>query len=413
MNLKNSLYKVYPGPVHLKIEIPKSKSHANRALIIGAIRGGGFKVNFIPESTDVLTLLACLEKIGLKIIRVGSCVSFMNSFPQCEKDSSDQIIDLKTGDGGTTNRFLLALLSRGKKTYRLFPSEKMSERPMDDLLNPLRKLNVKLSTQSNGAWIEVQGPAEMLQSTKLSVDCSVSTQFASAMMLAFSTVPLQIVCENIKASETYIEMTKFILRESLNKNSLDVPADFSSLSYPLALGLVNGEVLITNCRKPDPYQADAKFIEIAQNAGADIEWTAEGLRASSQKRLKPLLVDGSTYPDLVPSLIFLAAHIDGESVLTNLSVLRHKESDRLDEIMKMLKVMSIPFQFDESRAEIKIQGSSQRKYSSLTISPERDHRMVMTAFMFLKAGAGGMLGETDCVNKSFPQFFELMNGEIR
>lgn len=413
MNLENSLYKVEPGSIRLEIDLPASKSHANRALIIGAIRGGGFKVNFLSDSTDVLTLIACLEKIGLKILRVGNSLSFMNSFPQCEQGDPDAVIDLKTGDGGTTNRFLLALLSRGKKTYRLFPSEKMSERPMDDLLSPLKKLNVQLKTNVDGAWIEVKGPADMFQTSKLEVDCSMSTQFASAMMLAFSNLPLQIQCVNVKASETYIEMTKYILRESLNKNFFDVPVDFSSLSYPLALALINGEVLIKNCRAIDPYQADAQLIDIAKKAGAEIEWTPRGLRATSEKRLKPLHVDGSNFPDLIPALIFLAAHIDGESVLTNLSVLRHKESDRLDELMKMLTLLSIPFQFDESRVEIKVRGSSSQKYSPVTIVPARDHRMVMTAFMFLKAGAGGLLGETDCVNKSFPKFFEMMNGDIK
>lgn len=409
MNLENSLYKVDPGPLNAKIELPTSKSHANRALIIGAVRGGGFKINFLPDSTDVCSMLICLEKAGLKISRSGSSVVFHNSFPQCEHDLTEDIIDLPTGDGGTTNRFLMALLSRGKKTYRFFPSEKMSERPMDDLITPLRLLNVQVESNKTGAWIEIKGPASMTRTTKVEIDCGKSTQFASAMMLAFSPVPLQVVPVNVKASETYIEMTRFILSETLQKNVYDVPVDFSSLSYPLALALVKGEVLISNCHSLDTYQADSALIDLMKSAGADIEWTAEGLKATSKNRLKAFTADGSRFPDLVPALVFLASQIEGESVLTNLSILRHKESDRLDELMKMLKAFSVPFQFDESRAEIKITGS-RRTAAPVTVLPARDHRMVMTAFLFLKAGAGGSLGEVDCVDKSFPKFFQIMNG---
>lgn len=409
MNSENSLYKVESGSFHAKIELPASKSHANRALIIGAVRGGGFKVNNLSDSTDVQTMLSCLENAGLKITRTGSSVIFHNSFPQCEREISSEVVDLSTGDGGTTNRFLMALLSRGKKTYRFFPSEKMSERPMEDLIGPLRMLDVQVETNKSGAWIELTGPASMARTTKLEIDCGKSTQFASAMKLAFSPVPLQVVPVNVKASETYLAMTDYILRETLQKNTFDVPVDFSSLSYPLSLALIKGDVLISNCRAIDPYQADAALIELMKSSGADIQWTPEGLKATSRNRLKPFTADGSRFPDLVPALVFLASQIEGESVLSNLGVLRHKESDRLDELMKILSAFSVPFQFDESRAEIRIKGG-RRKASPVTITTARDHRMVMTAFLFLKAEAGGFLGEADCVDKSFPKFFQIMNG---
>jgi 3-phosphoshikimate 1-carboxyvinyltransferase len=408
MNLENSLYKVEPTPFHKKIELPTSKSHANRALIIGAVRGGGFRINHLATSTDVVTMLACLEKIGLKIERKDHAVIFHNAFPACENETATDIIDLQTGDGGTTNRFLLALLARGKKTYRLNPTEKMSERPMDDLLNPLKLLNVHLETNVPGAWIVVRGPANMLNTSKLEIDCSKSTQFASAMMLAFSNLPLQIECKNIKASETYIAMTKSLLKETLLKNSYTIPVDFSSLSYPLALALLRGNVLIKNALATDPLQTDALFVELMQKAGGDIEWTAQGLRASSKNTLKPFEVDGSMFPDLIPTLAFMAAHIEGESVLTNLSILRHKESDRLEEILKLLKNLSIDFQFIASRDEIRIQGSV-KPYKKVLLTPARDHRMVMVSYLFLRANSGGEVTEADCVEKSFSNFFGIMN----
>lgn len=405
MNLKNSLYKVDSKSFDKEIELPTSKSHSNRALIIGALLGNGFHVDNLSTSSDVTTLLDCLKSVGLKITQINNSVTFFNSFPSCESEVSGESIDLKTGDGGTTNRFLLALLSRGKKTYRFFPSEKMSERPMEDLIFPLKKLGVQIDT-SSGAWITVKGPAK-IDIEKIEIDCKQSTQFASAMMLAFSNSKLQFDLENVESSETYIEMTKFILSETKSKNSYLVPVDFSSLSYPVALALVCGKVLVKNCHNLDLMQADSKFIELMQKCGGDIEWTSNGLLATSKNKLRPFHVNGADFPDLIPTLVFMAAHIEGESVLSNLSILRYKESNRVEELLSILKKMEVDFQFIKEKEEIKIKGKKE-KYKAATLTPARDHRMVMTGYLFLRANSGGSLSEVDCVNKSFPNFFEVL-----
>ena len=407
MNLKNLLYKVEPTPFDKEIFLPASKSHANRALIIGALKGNGFEVQNLPKSTDVLTLLTCLENIGLFISKNEEQVIFHNSFPACEALTQTEVIDLKTGDGGTTNRFLLALLALGKKTYRFFPNEKMSERPMEDLLNPLRELNVLVDHNQDGAWLVIKGPAQVSLSKKIQIDCSLSTQFASAMMLAFSTSSLAIETINIQASETYLKMTEFILASTQSQNSYKVPGDFSSLSYPVALALIRGRVLIKNCFGPDPFQADSLFIKLMKDCGGDLEWTKEGLVVTSKNKLSPFQVDGSQFPDLVPTLVFIAAHINGTSIISNLSILRHKESDRLAEILLLLKNLSIDFLFHESRAEISIKGNTQL-IAHVSLKTARDHRMVMTAYLFLRANQGGLLAEVDCVEKSFPDFFKIM-----
>jgi 3-phosphoshikimate 1-carboxyvinyltransferase len=411
MNLKNSLYKVDAKLFQKNIELPTSKSHSNRALILGALIGNGYTVLEMSDSSDVTTLLDCLGKIGLRFSRTKRSVSFLNSFPACEfeKENKNQNenIDLESGDGGTTNRFLIALLALGKKNYRLHPSEKMNERPISDLLQPLASIKVEIKSEDQGAWLSIKGPAQIKRDQILEVDCSKSTQFASALMLAFSQSGLIINPIHCKSSETYLEMTKFIIEAASNKNEYTVPVDFSSLSYPLALALVHGEVLITNCHSLDPLQADSQFIELMIKAGGDIEWTKSGLKASNKNKLAPISVDGSRFPDLIPTLAFIASHASGESILGHLSVLRHKESDRISEICNLLKLFSIDFQFNPESDELRIQG---RK----SLSPEkeihtaRDHRMVMCAYLFLRANAGGLLAESDCVKKSFPHFFDLM-----
>ncbi len=415
MNSENSLYRVQSQPFKNDLRLPSSKSHSNRALIIGALRGKNFTVENLSTSTDVVTLLACLEKVGLKISKKDSTIIFLNSFPDCESDTLQEIIDLQTGDGGTTNRFLLALLSLGKKTYRFFPTEKISERPILDLINPLKKLDVEIKTESDvrldKAWISIKGPAQFSLQQPLEINCSKSTQFASALKLAFCQKSIQFEFKNIKASETYLKMTDFVLAETKNRNIFYVPVDFSSLSYPLALAIVEGQVLIENCHEVDPTQSDSKFIALIEKMGGDISFSTNGLRASSKNKLTPFEVDISEFPDLAPTLAFLASRIEGESILHHLEILRFKESDRLEEIIKILKLFQVDFDYNSQADELKITGSF-KKILPINVSTARDHRIVMTAYLFLHANSGGGLSHSDCVDKSFPGFFKVMQSSL-
>ena len=140
---KESIYNVMPSSFSKEMIVPTSKSHGNRLLILAAICKGETILQDLPFSTDVIMMLASLRTIGLEIEGNHQKLIIKNSFPECEKLSSSPII-LETGDGGTTNRFLIPLLSLGRNTYQVEPSEKMRERPMEELYNVLKKHDVLL-----------------------------------------------------------------------------------------------------------------------------------------------------------------------------------------------------------------------------------------------------------------------------
>ena len=148
MSLENSPFKISAlNGFEKELILPSSKSYTNRALIIGAIRGNNFKINNYSSSTDVLNLINSFKIIGLKMKISSTTIVFENSFPDCEKETTGNMIEIKTGDGGTTNRFLIALLSRGKKEYYIYPSGRMSDRPIEDQLVALKKINVTIFIQ--------------------------------------------------------------------------------------------------------------------------------------------------------------------------------------------------------------------------------------------------------------------------
>lgn len=411
MSLKNLRSNIKPlEKFQKKIKLPASKSHANRALIIGATIGSGFKVKNLSDSSDVINMLSCFKQIGLKFTHDVDTVTFHNAFPECENETGVEEIHLHTGDGGTTNRFLLALLSRGKKKYFFYPTEKMMERPMEDLIDPLSKLDVEIkifNSNENEAWLAIKGPASMYNTTKLEIDCSKSTQFASAMMLAFNNLPLTVETKNVKASEQYLQMTNFVIKEARLQHEYIIPVDYSSATYPCALAAIKGEVVIENALKLDSTQADSIFIDLLGKIGTQISFNKRGLVVKAQT-LSPFHFSVKNAPDLFPTLVYLASHIKGQTVLTDLEVLSFKESDRLKEMMRMMDAFEVDYQYYENLDQLVISGNDQIKYPFVHFIPARDHRIVMATALMMATNQGGDLENCECVEKSYTNFFELL-----
>ena len=113
MSLESSVCKISGGRYKSSVDLPYSKSYANRLLILGSISPDLFEITNVALSSDVITLIEILKEIGLDIRVENNKISIHNSFPACEK-LTDQTVLLETKDGGTTNRFLACLLLLGK-----------------------------------------------------------------------------------------------------------------------------------------------------------------------------------------------------------------------------------------------------------------------------------------------------------
>ncbi|EQC48252.1 putative 3-phosphoshikimate 1-carboxyvinyltransferase [Bacteriovorax sp. BSW11_IV] len=403
--MHSKTYRVENNPFNKKVEIPTSKSYANRALILAAIDKRDIIIHNMPESSDVENMIECLRKIGLKILRDNETVTIKGSFPECEV-KSQSIVTLKTGDGGTTNRFLIPLLALGKNKYQIEPKGHMKERPMDELYKVLGSLGVNFE-KNQGGWPIIQGPISS-DIKSVEVDCKKTTQFATGMQLALSHLGIAVVAKNLSTSKSYFDLTLNLIEDFKKTSEFEVPVDFSSLSYPIALALVCGKVNVTNCHHIDSLQADSKFLSIISKMGGVFELNSKGLAIEKQE-LRPGFFDCTDCPDLIPTLAFLCAHTKGTSSITGVNVLRFKESDRLMEIIRLLKAYSIDFTLnEEGLGELLIQGTGIIKDKVMSLTPPDDHRMVMVSYLFLRANGGGELTHSNSVTKSFPDFFDVM-----
>jgi 3-phosphoshikimate 1-carboxyvinyltransferase len=399
----NSTIEVSSGDFTKSLKIPTSKSYANRLLILASIFPGEITIEALPKGTDVLNLINCLKKIGLEITEGQNNLTILNSFPQCERMGEE--ILLETGDGGTTNRFLIALLARGKSTYILKPDPVFLKRPIEGFLKELSSNGVFI--EKGADFIKIRGSIN-LDNKELEIDSSLSTQFSSALALSLANTDVRVFSNNINSSKNYLELTNYLIRKfQEGSRFFGVPLDFSSLSYPRALAALTGSVLIENYQGRDEYQGDSIFLNLLKEAGASVIESRDRLFVEKSSNLKPLEIDCSGCLDLVPTLSFLFSHVTGITLLKNIKALSYKESDRIFEIQRLLNLFKKECRLTED-FELEIIGSIEKSPFVEYESP-RDHRMIMTAYLFMRLNGGGIIKNSKFVDKSFPDFFKLLN----
>lgn len=391
-----SILKVKKGKLIDEVHLPSSKSYANRALILAALNSSPLQLNNLSESTDVTILVDCLKQIGLLIEEASSGVVVKNSFPQCETHGCT----LDVGEGGTTARFLAGLLLRGKTPYELILGERLKERPWDDFLELVKKYGGKAELHDDR--LKLQGPLTLPKT--LEIDCTKTTQFASAFQLAFAGTETQVIPVNLNASQSYWAMTEKLIKDLTQSTSYDVPLDWSSASYPLAFGALNQSIRFPGLTH-DEFQADAKFYTLLKDLGLLSE--SQTLETTPKDIEKSISMDVSDCLDLVPTLGYFLSYIKGTHVLKGIGNLIYKESDRLGEVIKLLH------QFNKrawTEAEsLYIEGTTSTVDHEVHLKLPNDHRMVMVGTLFLLQNSGGSLEPMEAVYKSYPRFFELLS----
>lgn len=385
-------YRVSKGKLPAVIHVPTSKSYANRALILAAVKKSPVTISKLPEAGDVTHLVEALRKTGLTMKTGFHSVTIVDSFPECETMDKE----IQTGEGGTTARFLSALLLRGKKKYSLVLGNRLKDRPWQELLDVSAHLGA--SAELTGNTLTVQGPIKVVSS--LEVDCSRTTQFATAFDLASGS---KVNPVHLSASESYWKMNAVLKEHFLQHDTYAVPVDWSSAAFPMVFAALNHEISFPDLT-PDPLQADSKILSILSRLGALRD--EEGIiKVGPHQKSADIRFDMRDCLDLFPALSFLLAHIEGTHELTGLENLVHKESDRLAEVKRLLTTFER--EYEEKTDHFIIKGSKGICSEKHLTLPD-DHRIVMTAALFLRHHSGGTLDQVRAVDKSYPQFFDLL-----
>jgi len=415
---------IEPKPVKsaATIQVPGSKSYTHRTLIAAALSDGTCRVDNPLRSEDTLLTLEALGQMGVP----------MEDQPDGHTDRIvihgqngrfapvTRPIDFR--NSGTSMRLFGALVVLGEGPYMLTGTKRMCERPMQALLDSLVQLGVAAHSMGRNGCPPVVIVGGQCKGDRTTIDCSVSSQYLSALLLIAPCLPrgLTIDVSQGPVSKPYIDMTVDIMaafgvelkreeythfevpgNQTYRAGDYIVEPDGSNASYFWAAGAVTGARVKVAGVTTASSQGDVGLVNVLEQMGCRVEREDDGI-AVTGGALKAVTVDMGHMPDVVPTLAVVAAFAVGTTVIRNVAHLRAKECDRLSAVARELDKMGI-----ETRAldnELHIVGGAPH---GAEIETYDDHRMAMS---FAVAGLkvpGIRILDPGCVAKSFPNYWEV------
>lgn len=401
------------------VEIPGSKSHTIRALVIASLAGGTSRIRKPLVALDTLAGLNACRLLGADILKQEDwIVRGVSGRPKVP----DNVIDV--GNSGTTLYIALgtACLANG---YTVFTGDdQIRRRPAKPLIDALNALGAKVeSTRGNGmAPIIVRGP---MKGGNIKLDGSKTSQYLTSLLIncPLAAGDSYIEVENL-IEKPYVEMTlKWLEEQGISVENDDfkrfsipgnqqykpfdksVPADFSSATFFLCAAAITGADLTLVGLDMNDTQGDKAVVDMLAAMGAKVEQTSAGLRIIGGN-LRGIEIDLANTPDALPALAVTACFARGETRLVNVPQARLKETDRIAVMCEELTKMGADI--EELPDGLIIRGS---KLHSAFVHGHADHRVIMAlAIAGLCVEGETTISTAEALSVTFPTFVELMQG---
>lgn len=395
----------------IQVTLPSSKSLSNRWLMLDYMSRTGIKIKNISTSNDTQQLGRLLHQL---------------------KASRRHNFDCR--DAATVARFMLALLSITPGTHILTGSEQLCRRPMGQLIDALRNAGCSITCTNEEGFLPLKIEGAIPTAQRIVIDCSISSQFASALLLSAATMPQGGVVELVgtRASEPYIEMTLQVMEQAkvqwvLKGNPpayniehsipqcdvVSIEKDWSSASYFFEAAALLPDVPI---RLPglqrESLQGDRAVRDIFTKIGLTVNQGEQSIELKREKGFADSLEwDFVDTPDLVPTVAVTCAALGISAKLTGVANLRYKESNRLESIAEGLKKLGREVTIDDD--VMLIPAGEPFTKESLAKADEidsfDDHRIAMAFGVLRVINPDLKIKNPDVVSKSFPDFWKMLD----
>ncbi len=426
--LNNNVIEILPVRKSLNhtMQIIGSKSMSHRALIIAALGKGRSLVRNLSQCEDVLHTQRALEACGIKIFLGQNGHNIEGRGGNFDPPQGT----LYFGNSGTSYRFFISLACLFHFPVQLYGSSRMNTRPIRELIQILKTGDVKVKYLEEEGFppVEIEGS---FWGGSYSISSATSSQFISSLLLIspFLSQDVIMTSSGVLRSVPYIKMTcnlmrnagiqmeskftdtnlKVIVPASQDYNPLDltIEGDYSGAAFFLVAAAILGGCITIKGLMRDSLQGDKFILTCLARMGCQIHPYHDKVTLIQihQRPLLPLDIDLGDYPDLVMPLAIAALFSDGITRFTNIAHLRVKESDRLAVLHRNLK--SIGAQTEITNDSITIHPAE--TYQGAEIDPDNDHRIAMCFSIAGLQIPGIKIRNPECVNKSFPDFFEKLN----
>jgi cyclohexanecarboxylate-CoA ligase len=428
------------APLVGELDVPVSKYHAHRALVLASLAKGTSVVSGVSATRQVEWTVGTLRALGVDVKRRGDAyhVTGLGGRYQATDvvDHGSRGADglLNMGSSGTTLYFMTGLASLADRPMTLSGMKYFQRRPIKALLTSLTQMGVELEATNDCPPVTVQPKRPRGGDVTIAGTLS---QWVSGLLLVapFAEHETRIHITGGRLNEQpYVELTVRMMRQfglavevsddwleyrvpagqQATPHDYVIPPDIGSAAFGIAAAgtresnvLLRGMTATTTAETDHP---ESEFLDLATAMGVPMridEETGFVRIEHDGSPLRPLDVDCRPIPDLLPVLSTMATFAEGTSRLWNVAHIRLKESDR---VAAMLQLNRMGGRAEQGADELRVTGVGAAGLHGAPMSSFNDHRVLMSLAV-AASSADGVSGLTypRAYRISYPTFLEAMN----
>lgn len=406
-----------------ELTVPGDKSIAHRALILAALATGTSRLEGVPEGEDVGATIGCLLRLGCDVDGSAARRQVRGRGIAAWRSPSEE---LDCRNSGTTMRVLAGALAASHASATLTGDASLSRRPMERVVEPLRKMGARITSRDGHAPLTVRGTELIGLEHHLQRP---SAQVKTALLLAGLHASGPSSVREPYPTRDHTERLLVAMGARLAGNhgtiriepqqgpltplQLSIPGDFSSAAFFLgAAAMRKGWTVTVSGVGLNPSRT--AFLEILKEMGSEVRTEPAGDPAIEPQgrvtvrgaRLRAVHVGADRVAaaiDEIPILLVVASQAQGVTTVSGAGELRLKESDRLTTIATGLKQLGV--RVEENPDGMMIEGPN--AIQPAHVDSAGDHRVAMAlAVAGLVADAPLTIEGASAVSVSYPGFFE-------
>tara|TARA_B110000261_G_scaffold90198_1_gene102801 strand:+ start:2082 stop:3440 length:1359 start_codon:yes stop_codon:yes gene_type:complete len=424
-------------PYSKSIIVDSDKSISIRSFLVGSISHNISEVKNVLESEDVFSCIDCLRKLGVKIKKVkakhyliygkglGSLYAKKNTVLDC-------------GNSGTTARLLVGLLSTNPEIQiKIKGDSSLNKRNMSKLINLMSTFGTTFLPKNKTAFPLTLISSELPIGIKYRAGNSAQLKSAAILAGLNANGVTNVIEEKesrnhtenmlignseileIKKNEKKQNHIKVYGKGCLDPLKTNVGGDPSSAAFFTALTLLTPRAKL-KIKHVGLNERRIGFYNLLKKHGARIKFKnikkinheLIGDIYVQSSKLKPIKASSVYYvsaTDEYPILFVIAALTKGMSLFKGIEDLANKESNRIEEMKKIL--IQIGVKCKSTKNEMKIFGTSEFKKTidKIKVPNLGDHRICMSAVILsLVTGIRAEVKNFETVGTSSPSFLKII-----
>lgn len=413
--------------IEAEMAVPGDKSISHRAVILGGLTNGVCVLRGFLPSDDCLRTVQAMRALGIKIEHPEPDMLIVHGKRRLLTAPAAEI---DCGNSATTMRLLAGLLAGQSFDSILVGGATLSARPMDRVIQPLRKMGANIVAQGPNETAPVKIHGVKLKGARHDLPIA-SAQVKSALLLAglFAKGKTTVHEPSISRNHTELMLNYFLVRTVREEETISIfgdqvpesrdfriPGDISSAAFWLvaAAAQPGGHLLVRDVGLNDTRTA---VLGVLVRMGAQVREAVDdvdqvepsGTVEVTGAPLKGTVIQGKEIPQLIDELPILAvagALASGTTIIRHAQELRVKETDRIAAIAHNLRAMGV--EVIEQQDGLEIHGRGELK--GARVASFGDHRIAMAfAIGGMFADGETIVQDVECVRESYPGFEKALD----